>query len=163
MPGATATATRTQTGSLETSLGGLDADFVLQVLVRALRVVPFRRVSKGRQRPQASRRRPTACGCSEDVYGPLQAGSRSESNLCGPKSSRNASFRALRGAFRAVRAVAAVMGHHSPIRATDRREPPWGSTSERQKQPLHLQATCKSTQSTPFWPVLGRARAFLSK
>ena len=49
MPGATATATRTQTESLETSLGGLDAEFVLQVLVRALRVVPFGRVSKVRE------------------------------------------------------------------------------------------------------------------
>jgi len=123
MPGATAAATRTQTESLETSLGGLDADFVLQALVRALRVVPFGRVSEVREPLQAGRTCPTAPSPSEDVYGPLQTGSRSERDLCGPKSFRNASFRALRGAFRAVRAGAAVMGHHSPIRATGRREP----------------------------------------
>ena len=90
MPGATAAATRTQTESLETSLGGLDADFVLQVLVRALRVVPFGRVSEVREPLQAGRTCPTAPSPSEDVYGPLQTGSRSERDPCGQKSSGNA-------------------------------------------------------------------------
>ena len=90
MPGATAAATRTQTESLETSLGGLDADFVLQALVRALRVVPFGRVSEVREPLQAGRTCPAAPSPSEDVYGPLQTGSRSERDPCGQKSSGNA-------------------------------------------------------------------------